>query len=92
MELAQPDGEGNCVTDYIVITGGTTVLRPICGELSGQHVYINFNGDTDITITISTSVASTFARTWLLKVAQIGCDCPTLGRKYKNKHPKTQLQ
>jgi hypothetical protein len=35
--LAQPDGDGNCVDDYLEITDGEFPFHKICGENSEQH-------------------------------------------------------
>lgn len=77
--LAQPDGNGNCVYDAMYVTGGASQIPIICGENSGQHIYVNFNGDSDIVIRIETSAAVSLARSWNLKIIQLGCACPTLG-------------
>lgn len=55
----------------------------ICGQNSGEHIYVDFNGDSDIQIIIDTSAAISLARNWNLKIAQIGCDCPTRGNLFK---------
>lgn len=78
--MAQPDGNGNCIFDALYVTGGASNVPIICGENSGQHIYVNFNGDNDITLRIDTSSAVALARSWNLKIAQIGCACPTKGK------------
>ncbi|KAK9747301.1 CUB domain [Popillia japonica] len=75
--LAQPDGDGNCVNDTLTIRGGGSVVPVICGENSGQHVYVQFYADQDIQIEIVTSTG-TFSRIWNLRVMQIACNCPTI--------------
>ncbi|XP_064215815.1 uncharacterized protein LOC662365 [Tribolium castaneum] len=77
LNLAQPDGNGNCITDSLIISGGASNLPIICGQNSGEHVYINFNGDSDIILMIATG-ALTFARSWNIKITQLACDCPSL--------------
>ncbi|KAJ8975888.1 hypothetical protein NQ317_011359, partial [Molorchus minor] len=74
LSLAQPDDNGTCTTDALLITGGASVIPVICGDKSGQHIYLDFNGNTSITITISTSAGTSGA--WNIKVAQIACNCP----------------
>ncbi|XP_013189218.1 uncharacterized protein LOC106133907 [Amyelois transitella] len=74
--LAQPDGDGNCVTDSITVTGGNTIVPTLCGDLTGQTIFVDFNGNTAITITITATLATTFSRRWNLKLIQLGCDCP----------------
>ncbi|KAJ8970577.1 hypothetical protein NQ314_001101 [Rhamnusium bicolor] len=78
LTLAQPNDNGTCVTDALIVTGGASNVPVICGENSGQHIYVNFNGASDIVISISTSGALA-SRAWNIKVAQIGCNCPTRG-------------
>lgn len=77
LTLAQPDGDGNCVNDAMTITGGGSQVPIICGENTGDHVYVDFDNNTDIVITISTTDAITLGRLWNLKVTQIACACPT---------------
>ncbi|PZC79688.1 hypothetical protein B5X24_HaOG216087 [Helicoverpa armigera] len=74
--LAQPDGDGNCVTDSISITGGNTIVPLLCGDLTGQTIFVDFNGNTAITIIVTATLATTFARRWNIKLVQLGCDCP----------------
>lgn len=64
------------------VIGGASQIPVICGENSGQHIYVDFNGNSDIQIVINTNSAYSFARTWNFKIAQIGCDCPTRGKNY----------
>ncbi|XP_077301760.1 uncharacterized protein LOC143922409 [Arctopsyche grandis] len=78
LSLAQPDGTGACLNDFMTVTGGSSQVPRICGENSGQHVYINFNGDSPITISISTNTGVDFNRRWNIKLVQLGCSCPTL--------------
>ncbi|GJQ88053.1 hypothetical protein Trydic_g12974 [Trypoxylus dichotomus] len=76
--LAQPNANGNCVTDSINIIGGASTIPPLCGENSGQHIYLNFNGDADINIIVTTSSGAAIPRSWNIKIAQIAYDCPTV--------------
>ncbi|CAH1155566.1 unnamed protein product [Phaedon cochleariae] len=75
--LAQPNATGFCTTDALIITGGGGTVPVICGDNTGQHVYVDFNGDENILMTITTGSASTLGRSWNLKITQIACDCPT---------------
>lgn len=78
--LAQPNANGTCNTDAMYVIGGASQVPVICGENSGQHIYVDFNGDSDIQIIIDTNSGVSFARSWNLKISQIGCDCPTRGK------------
>jgi hypothetical protein len=89
LNLAQPDGNGNCVTDSLVVSGSASNVPIICGENSGQHIYVNFNGDSDIILMISTGVLASYARSWNIKITQLACDCPSLGEVPKTHHTKT---
>lgn len=84
LTLAQPDGNGYCIYDSLTVTGGAGTVPVICGENSGQHIYVNFNGDNDIVIRIDTTAALAFARSWTLQIAQIGCACPTKGKCHRH--------
>lgn len=92
LSLAQPDGNGYCVTDSVQVVGGASTVPIICGENSGQHMYVYFNGDSDIKIIVS---ANSIGRSWSIKVAQIGCDCPWKGNTkpvLKERSSKVSLQ
>lgn len=82
LNLAQPDGDGNCVYDAMTITGGGSQVPVICGENTGQHVYVDFENDNVIIINIATGNTVNIGRTWNLKISQIGCACPTKGKWY----------
>lgn len=84
--LAQPDGDGNCATDSITVTGGNTIVPTLCGDLSDQTIFVDFNGNTAITITVSVSLATTFNRRWNIKLIQLGCDCPGIGKYVFSKY------
>ncbi|KAK9881468.1 hypothetical protein WA026_016352 [Henosepilachna vigintioctopunctata] len=74
--LAQPDANGLCATDGLTITGGASTVPTICGDNAGQHIYVDFNGNSTIQLNIFTGIAAN-SRVWNFKVSQIGCDCPT---------------
>lgn len=80
LTLAQPNADGVCIYDALTITGGGSQVPIICGENSGQHVYVDFNGNDTINIVIATSSSVSLGRSWILKVTQIGCACPTRGK------------
>lgn len=74
LELAQPDSDGNCNTDFLTVSGGTSAAPTICGTNSGQHMYVdvdpNSTGALKVTVDRSTSTTS---RKWNIKVKQIPC-------------------
>ncbi|XP_072389880.1 uncharacterized protein [Diabrotica undecimpunctata] len=74
--LAQPDATGNCATDAFFVTGGAGLVPIICGDNTGQHIYVDFNGNNSIVLTVTTA-ASNVGRTWNFLVTQIACGCPT---------------
>lgn len=78
LHLAPPNGDGFCLTDSVQITGGASRVPTICGDNSGQHVYVDFNGESPITISVATSSTYTFNRQWQFQLAQLACASPTL--------------
>ncbi|XP_055303711.1 uncharacterized protein LOC129569165 [Sitodiplosis mosellana] len=74
LSLAGPSGDGVCNTDVIQITGGATGVPNICGENSGQHVVVDFDGTNSISITIAATSSFTFGRHWFIRATQINCD------------------
>nr|CAH7743150.1 unnamed protein product [Callosobruchus chinensis] len=77
MSLAQPNATGVCTTDALIITGGAGNVPVICGENTGQHIYVDFNGNDNIIMTLTTGASSNLGRNWNIKVTQIACACPT---------------
>ncbi|KAJ9585755.1 hypothetical protein L9F63_002450, partial [Diploptera punctata] len=72
--LAQPDANGNCLDDSFVVSGGSSVVPVICGENTGQHVYVDFASDSSpILITVSTNPSVSANRKWNIKITQIEC-------------------
>lgn len=63
-----------CSFDYFTVTGGSSAVPRICGENSGQHVYVDFAGDSPITVSVATSSSFSFNRRWHLHLQQVGCD------------------
>ncbi|KAJ3636082.1 hypothetical protein MTP99_008921 [Tenebrio molitor] len=77
LNLAQPNPQGVCDTDALTITGGAGPVPVICGENTGQHVYVDFNGNSTIQINVMTSSTDSIGRNWNFLITQIACDCPT---------------
>jgi len=81
--FAQPNqADGDCTMgDRDIVTldaGGDDPNRVLCGELTGQHAYLdvspaNTNAAT-ITIATHTNAASGGTKNWRIKVSQIECD------------------
>lgn len=51
----------------------------ICGENSGQHVVVEFDGTNSILITIAATSSFTFGRHWFIRVTQYNCDAANRG-------------
>ncbi|XP_062543488.1 uncharacterized protein LOC134210998 [Armigeres subalbatus] len=71
--LAQPNADGVCTVDNIVIAGGSSPVPAICGDNNGQHVYVAFSGTSSITVTVSTTSSTSFNRVWNLQLSLISC-------------------
>ncbi|GFG39627.1 hypothetical protein Cfor_02901, partial [Coptotermes formosanus] len=73
--LAQPNGEGYCTTDQFEITGSAYDVPNICGENSGQHVYVDFvDNNTPIQLSVRVGSTTGVSRRWNIRICQIGCD------------------
>ncbi|XP_060535510.1 uncharacterized protein LOC132707621 [Cylas formicarius] len=77
LSLAQPDPTGVCTTDALIVSGAAGPVPIICGENTGQHIYVDFNGNNSVQLTITTNGAIAFNRLWAFRVIQIACACPT---------------
>lgn len=77
--LAPPTGDGLCSTDYLSIEGGSTAVPRICGENTGQHVYVGVVGRLPVWINVATSSGQAFTRRWQFRVTQIRCASPNRG-------------
>ncbi|XP_055528455.1 uncharacterized protein LOC129720768 [Wyeomyia smithii] len=71
--VSQPDGNGVCSVDNIQVLGGGTPVPVICGDNSGQHVYVTVNNASPITIVVATTSAVLYNRVWNLQVSMISC-------------------
>ncbi|XP_057653655.1 uncharacterized protein LOC130892311 [Diorhabda carinulata] len=74
--LSQPNATGVCTTDALYVTGGAGLVPVLCGDNTGQHIYVDFNGNENIQLIVTTS-GSGFSRSWNFLVTQIACACPT---------------
>lgn len=79
--LAQPNGDGTCATDYMTVTGGSSRVPRICGENTGQHVYVHLNGQSSVTISVETTGSVSFNRRWHFQIAQMECSSPYTGNE-----------
>jgi CUB domain len=77
--LAPPNGDGLCLNDYFTVTGGSTTVPRICGENTGQHVYVDVSGLLPVVITVATSSNLAVSRRWQFRVTQIRCGSPNRG-------------
>ncbi|XP_043287359.1 uncharacterized protein [Venturia canescens] len=76
LSLAQPNANGVCDQDFLLISRGSTTVPRICGENSNQHVYVDFNGANSISVSLVTNSDFSMARRWNLRIQQIACDSP----------------
>lgn len=72
--LAQPSGDGTCNIDYMGVSGGASSVPRLCGDNTGQHVYVTFNGDAPIVVRLYTTSSFTFNRRWYLRMSHVFCD------------------
>lgn len=79
LSLAPPNGDGVCSTDVISISGGASNIPTLCGENSGQHVVVDFDGTNSISITVSSLSTFTFGRHWFIRATQLNCDSANRG-------------
>ncbi|KAL7639304.1 UNVERIFIED_CONTAM: hypothetical protein RMT77_009793 [Armadillidium vulgare] len=74
LELSQPDSDGNCVTDFLTVTGGTYESPTICGSNTGQHMYVDVDPQGGaVRLTVDRTAASMSDRMWKVQVTQIEC-------------------
>ncbi|XP_014278130.1 uncharacterized protein [Halyomorpha halys] len=73
--LTQPT-RGTC-NDFLQLSLGESYLPKICGDNTGQHVYVDFlpNCD-DQTLSFKFLNTSTTSKRWNIKVTQIPCNSP----------------
>ncbi|XP_018024185.1 uncharacterized protein LOC108679948, partial [Hyalella azteca] len=69
--LAGPDNEGVCTQDSFTVTGASSTIPTICGENSGQHLYLDVTpGFVNVLLDVKTSTPNT---RWQISVTQIDC-------------------
>ncbi|XP_063611876.1 uncharacterized protein LOC134785456 [Penaeus indicus] len=73
-----PPNEGNCLRDHLAVSGQNinNFIPKLCGENSGQHMYIDVDtvpGPVELRIN---TVGSGFDREWEIEVTQIECSSP----------------
>lgn len=67
--------EGDCIDDMFVVTGGNANHRlpVICGENTGQHMYINVDTmQSPVELQMITGIEN-YVRDWRIKVTMIPC-------------------
>ncbi|KAF2350941.1 CUB domain [Trinorchestia longiramus] len=76
--IVGPDESSDCVTDFLGVTGGTPVPK-LCGDLTGQHVYVNVKpASGPIELSMDTATTLVYTRLWNIRVTQIPCGSPNL--------------
>jgi hypothetical protein len=63
------DALGDCTTDSFVATGSPI----ICGTNTGQHLFVDTNGEDCVTASIFIQGTAAAARTWDIQVIQYDC-------------------
>nr|CAH0104249.1 unnamed protein product [Daphnia galeata] len=75
--IAQPTG-GTC-TDTFQVGGATTAAPIICGDNSGQHMYLDvpsseiISTDVQLMFNFATGTATPSSRSWNIKIALLPC-------------------
>lgn len=72
-ELASPDPTSGCVLDAFWLENVQSPLdgKRLCGQASGQHLYVRFRNDSNsFSLKLATS-GSAFERKWLLRIEQL---------------------
>ncbi|KAK7065722.1 hypothetical protein SK128_011714 [Halocaridina rubra] len=76
-KLAGPEA-GSCLKDRLIVSGQNinAFIPKICGENSGQHMYIDVDTVSGpIELSINT-VGQAIERSWEIEVSQIACNSP----------------
>ncbi|XP_018006841.1 uncharacterized protein LOC108664688 [Hyalella azteca] len=71
--IAGPDFDSVCSHDFLEIFGGQPIPK-LCGDLTGQHMYVHVERGRDIHLAIYQSSSFSMMRNWNIKITQINCD------------------
>ncbi|XP_068216085.1 uncharacterized protein [Palaemon carinicauda] len=75
LHLSQPDWDGHCNDDFLVVTGEMDTFVPIlCGHNDGQHMYVEVVPDGGALEIVIDSALPSSSRSWRIQATQIGCD------------------
>ncbi|KAF2351206.1 CUB domain [Trinorchestia longiramus] len=70
--LTQPNYEGVCDIDFLQIPEGPSYIPTICGDNSGQHMYVTVSdGNCNTVINVDTAAVGS---KWNINIKQIKCD------------------
>lgn len=81
LDLAHPNGDGVCMTDFLTVNGGASPVPTLCGDNTDQHVYVDFDQEEPIVINVDTVASLPYSRRFNIKIAQIACDSIHRGKK-----------
>lgn len=82
-QLAPPTGDGLCTRDYFSVESDSMNVPRLCGDLSGQHVYIHLTKHRKffkrrqhrkhlgLNIKLAASSSFFFTRRWKIRIIQI---------------------
>lgn len=70
--LASPNASGICDFEFLLVSGSGSIVPRICGENANQHLYVDFNGNTPIMISVDTN--SKYKDRWNIRIQQLSCD------------------
>lgn len=71
--LAQPDDQTVCTTDSFEVTGNANMFGKICGENTGQHIYLPIGVSDNVATVSIQGGTSSIARGYRIKVTYIPC-------------------
>ncbi|XP_050737868.1 uncharacterized protein LOC127009124 [Eriocheir sinensis] len=74
-DLSQPDADGTCTKDFMLLSGGISNLPKVCGTITGQHMYYDLdpNGGA-VKVTVDRASTASLTTAWNIKISQIPCD------------------